>query len=537
MSGQTNKDEIEKRFASPDDTPQKAGGREWIGLAVLALPTLLLSIDLSVLHLALPYLSADLGADSTELLWITDIYGFMIAGLLITMGTLGDRIGRRKLLMIGGASFGFASVVAAFSTSPEMLIATRALMGIAGATLMPSTLALISNMFGDPRQRGIAIAVWMSCFMGGMTFGPVVGGVFIEWFWWGAVFLLSVPVMTLLLVTAPFLLPEFRNVKVGKLDLISVALSLAAVLPIIYGFKELARHGWQGGSVVVAVVGVFFGIVFCYRQFRLTHPLLDLHLFGNRTFSAALVISLLVGAVQGGILFLINLYLQLVEGLSPLRAGLWLVPSSLAMIASTMLAPLLAQRIRPSYVIAAGLVVSAAGYQILTQLESSGGLSVAIKGIIMIMIGVGPMGALATELIVGSAPPDKAGAAAAVSESGAEFGIALGIAGIGSIGTAIYRSQVLIPTGVPAESAVNASESIIGAVAIAEQMPAPLGTELLDSAREAFTNGLNASALLSTVIFILLALSSIVLLRHVRPSGEISNDRSDETQNSQAATQ
>ncbi|QGH32808.1 MFS transporter [Gracilibacillus salitolerans] len=523
----------EKKSALSTEVPRKAGGREWIGLAVLALPTLLLSIDLSVLHLALPYLSADLGADSTQLLWITDIYGFMIAGLLITMGTLGDHIGRRKLLMIGGAVFGIASVLAAYSTSPEMLITTRALMGIAGATLMPSTLALITNMFGEPRQRGVAIAVWMSCFMGGMAFGPVIGGAFIEWFWWGAVFLLGVPVMLLLLITAPILLPEFRNTEAGKLDLISVALLLATILPIIYGFKELARHGWQGGTIAVAIVGVCFGVLFCYRQFRLTHPLLDLHLFGNRTFSSALVISMLVGAVQGGILFLINLHLQLVEGLSPLIAGLWLVPSSLAMIAATMLAPFLAKRIRPAYVIAAGLLFSAIGYQILYQLESTGSLTVAIMGIVMVMMGVGPMGALATDLIVGSAPPEKAGAAAAVSESGAEFGIALGIAALGSLGTAIYRRQVLIPEGVPIESAESASESIIGAVSTAEQLYAPLGTELLGSAREAFTTGLNASALLSTVLFIALALASVILLRHVRPSDESLNVQTNEPQNTE----
>ncbi|GAA0381874.1 MFS transporter [Bacillus horti] len=532
MTTQTNE---EKKPALLTEIPQKAGGREWLGLAVLALPTLLLSIDLSVLHLALPQLSADLGANSTELLWITDIYGFMIAGLLITMGTLGDRIGRRKLLMIGGAAFGVASVLAAYSTSPTMLIITRALMGIAGATLMPSTLALISNMFTVPRQRGIAIAVWMSCFMGGMAFGPVVGGVFIELFWWGAAFLLGVPIMLLLLGTAPFLLPEFRNTKAGNLDLISVALLLATILPIIYGLKELARHGWQVGGIAVAITGICFGLLFCYRQVRLTHPLLDLNLFSNRTFSAALVISLIVGAVQGGILFLMNMYLQLVEGLSPLIAGLWLVPSSLAMIAATMLAPFLVKRVRPAYIIAAGLMTSAIGYQILSQLDINGGLSVAIIGIVMVMMGVGPMGALSTDLIVGSAPPEKSGAAAAVSESAAEFGIALGIAALGSLGTSIYRSQMLIPEGVPVQFAEAASESIISVVSIADQLDAPLGTILIGVAREAFTNGLNASALLSTFIFIALALASIIFLRHVSPSGEVLHDQMDENRNTQSA--
>jgi DHA2 family multidrug resistance protein-like MFS transporter len=270
----------------------RAGRREWIGLAVLALPILLLSLDLSVLYLALPHLSADLGASSTQQLWIVDIYGFMIAGLLVTMGTLGDRIGRRKLLLIGASAFGGPSVAAAFSTSAEMLIATRALLGIAGATLMPSTLALISNMFTDPGQRATAIGVWASCFAAGAAIGPIIGGVLLVFLWWGSVFLLGVPVMLLLLVTAPLLLPEYRDTHAGRLDLTSVALSLAAILPVIYGLKELAKDGIETLPIVAMVAGAAFGIVFVLRQRRLTSPLLDLRLFGSRSFSAALGIML-----------------------------------------------------------------------------------------------------------------------------------------------------------------------------------------------------------------------------------------------------
>lgn len=517
-----------------NDTPSKAGIREWIGLAVLALPTLLLSIDLSVLHLALPHLSADLGAKGTELLWITDIYGFMIAGFLITMGSLGDRIGRRKLLIIGGAAFGIASILAAYSTSPAMLIVTRGLMGIAGATLMPSTLSLISNLFCDPRQRGMAIAVWMSCFMGGMAIGPVVGGAFIEWFWWGAVFLLGVPVMTLLLVTAPFLLPESRNSECGRLDLLSAVLLLVSVLPVIYGIKELARHGWQIAPLVLIIIGLGFGIVFCFRQFRLIEPLLDLRLFRHRTFSAALLISMSVGAIQGGILFLFNLHLQLVEGLSPINAGLWLIPSSLAMIAATLSVPLLVRRIRPAYVITTGLSISAIGYFILSQLDIGSGLAAAILGIILVMTGVGPMGALATELIIGSVPNEKAGAAAAVSESGSEFGIAFGVAVLGSLGTAVYRNSIVVPADIPIQSAETVNESIVGAVSVAEEIRTPLAAEMLSSAREAFLLGLNVSALVSSLIYIALALASIYFLRHVLPSGDMEDTLAKKIQDTQA---
>ena len=274
----------------------RASRRQWIGLAVLALPTLLLSLDMSVLYLALPQVTSDLALSASQQLWIMDIYGFLIAGFLITMGTLGDRIGRRRLLMIGATAFGVASVLAAYSVNAEMLIATRALLGIAGATLMPSTLALITNMFRDEHQRGVAIAVWMCSFMGGMTIGPLVGGAMLEHFWWGSAFLIGVPVMALLLVAAPLLLPEFRDADAGRLDLMSVALSLATILPVIYGVKELARLGVAPLQVAAIVTGAVFGGAFLRRQRRLTSPLLDLDLFRNRSFSAAIGINMVAAS-------------------------------------------------------------------------------------------------------------------------------------------------------------------------------------------------------------------------------------------------
>lgn len=342
-------------ITSPSAAPEaRAGKREWIGLAVLALPTLLLALDMSVLYLALPHLAADLQPTSTQLLWITDIYGFMVAGFLITMGTLGDRIGRRKLLMTGAVFFAAASVLAAYSTSPEMLIATRTLLGIAGATLMPSTLGLISNMFANPKQRGVAIAVWMSCFMGGTALGPAVGGMLLEAFWWGSVFLLGVPVMLLLLATGPVLLPEHKNPDAGRLDLASVALSLCTILPVIYGLKELAKDGLSTTSLGAIAVGVAVGAAFVRRQLRLSDPLLDLRLFTNRRFSSALGIFSVGGFAMGGMFLFVSQYLQLVEGLSPLHAGLWLVPPAVAMIGGTMFGPALSQRIGAGWVIGGG---------------------------------------------------------------------------------------------------------------------------------------------------------------------------------------
>lgn len=513
-----------------------AGRREWVGLAVLALPTLLLALDLSVLYLALPHLAADLGAGSTQQLWIIDIYGFMIAGFLVTMGTLGDRIGRRRLLLIGAAAFGVASVLAAYAASPEMLIATRALLGVAGATLMPSTLALISNMFRDPRQRGLAIAVSTSCFMGGAAVGPVVGGVLLESFWWGSVFLLGVPVMVLLLVAGPLVLPEYREPHAGRLDLTSVALSLAAILPVIYGLKELAREVGRM-PVLAVVVGAVVGAVFVRRQRRLPDPLLDVRLFGDRVFSAALVILTLGVATQGGIMFLVAQDLQLVIGLSPLRAGLWLAPGSLAMVAGSLLAPAMAQRASRAHIIAVGMTIAAAGYLLLTQVDGASGLAGLVVGVVVVFLGIGLMAPLAVDLVVGSASPEKAGSAASMSQTSGDFGIALGVAAMGSVGTSVYRDHVVLPAEVHAESAGVARDSIAGAVSVAGQGSGPFGAGLLDSAHEAFTAGMHAAAGLSAIVVVGLAILAVTAIRR-RPASAVAHldqcDQADPTQRPRA---
>jgi MFS transporter, DHA2 family, multidrug resistance protein len=502
----------------------RAGRREWTGLAVLALPTLLLSLDMSVLYLALPELSADLGASATQQLWIMDIYGFLIAGFLVTMGTLGDRIGRRRLLMIGAAAFGVASVAAAYSATPEMLIGARALLGIAGATLMPSTLALISNMFRDPQQRGVAIAVWMCCFMGGMSVGPLIGGVLLANFWWGSAFLLGVPVMALLLVTAPLLLPEYRDPDAGRLDLASVALMLAAVLSAIYGLKELAVHGFAGGPLLAIAIGGVVGGMFLQRQRRLPAPLLDLTLFRDRTFSVALGLNLGGGVVMAGTFLLVTQYLQMVEGLSPLHAGLWLVPMNLAMAVATMATPQLARRVRPGYVMTAGFVIAATGLLVITQVAGVGGLWMLVAGFTLTSVGIALPSALGIDLIVGSAPKEKAGSAAGMSEMSGEFGIALGVAVLGSVGAAVYRATLTIAPDVPPAAAHAADEGIVGAVLAAAQLPGDVGALLTAAAREAFTTGLNTAAGVGSVVFVAMAVLALSRMQHLRPSGEASDE-------------
>lgn len=505
----------------PSDAGRRAGRREWAGLAVLALPTMLIGLDITVLHLAVPRLSADLKPDSTQLLWILDIYGFLIAGFLLTMGTLGDRIGRRRLLLIGATFFGFASTLAAFSTTPEMLIAARALLGIAGATLMPSTLSLIRNMFLDAEQRTVAISLWMTSLLAGTALGPLVGGALLAYFWWGSVFLLSVPFMLLLLVAAPLLLPEYRDPGAGRLDPASVALSLAAILPVVYGLKESATHGLGWLPTLSTVVGLAIGAGFIRRQQKLADPMLDLRLFGNRAFSAAVTTHMVSLFVLTGTAYLIAQHLQLVLGLSPLQAGLWTLPAAIAGFIGATLAPVLIRTIPPVFVITGGLASGAVGFGILTQVQVDSGLPILVTGLVVTSFAVSLATALTTDLIIGSAPPERAGSASGISETSAELGIALGIAVLGSIATVIYRNQITdtVPAGVPPEAADAARETLGGAVVAAQQLPDERGVALLDTAREAFTSGLQLNAGLSAVVVTGLAILTATLLRRPTSAG------------------
>ncbi len=502
-----------------DETP-KATRREWLGLAVIALPCLLYSMDLTVLNLAVPQLSADLKPSAAQLLWIVDIYGFMVAGSLITMGTLGDRIGRRKLLLIGAAAFGLASVLAAFSTSAEMLIATRALLGVAGATLAPSTLSLIHNMFRDARERTFAIGIWISSFSAGGAIGPLVGGVLLEHYWWGSVFLVGVPVMLLLLILGPLLLPEFKDPNAGRIDLVSAALSLIAVLATIYGIKHMAEHGVGWRAVVPILAGIILGTVFMRRQRHLDDPMLDLRLFRNAVFSASLAINVMGFVFLFGSFLFIAQYLQLVVGLSPLQAGIWGVPSAMAFILGSLIVPMLAHRFRPASVMAGGLALAAIGFALLTRIEIGSSVALVVVASVIFSLGFTPVVALTTELIVGSAPPERAGSAAAMSETSLEFGGALGIAVLGSIVTVVYRSEMAqsVPAGVPADAARIAAATLGGAVAEAGHLPAELSAHLLTLARAAFVEGMQLSASIATIGLVVTALVALFLLRGAPPA-------------------
>jgi MFS transporter, DHA2 family, multidrug resistance protein len=472
---------------------ERATRREWAGLIVIALPCLVYAMDLTVLNLAVPEITADLRPSSAQLLWIVDVYGFLVAGSLITMGTLGDRIGRRRLLLIGAAAFSAASLLAAFATSAGMLIAARALLGIAGGTLAPSTLSLIRVMFRDPQQRTVAIGAWITSYSLGAAIGPLAGGALLELFPWGSVFLIGLPVMALLLVLGPRVLPEYRDRDAARMDLRSAAMSLVAVLTAILGLKQLAQNGPNAEALVWMAAGAAVGVAFVRRQGRLADPLIDLRLFRVPAFSAALATNLLgFFAIFGASLFTAQ-YLQSVLGLSPLEAGLWSLPEALGFVASSTLTPKLAQRWAPVTLIAAGLLVGALGLAIVAQVD--GTLVPLVTGTLVMALGLGVVATLATDLTVGVAPPERAGAASAVSETSSELGGALGIAILGSIGTAVYRSAA--PAG--ARDTIGAAD------------PAVLG-----AARDAFTQAMQVASGIAALVLVVAAVVVVAMLR--RPS-------------------
>ena len=471
-------------------------------------------MDLTILNLAVPALTKDLAPSATQLLWILDIYGFFLAGFLITMGTLGDRIGRRKLLLIGAAAFGLASIVAAFSSSAEALVAARALLGIAAATLAPSTLSLIRNMFLDDRERTFAIGIWIASFSAGAMLGPVLGGLLLTYFWWGSIFLLNVPVMLLLLAVGPALLPEFRDPTQRRMDLVSVVLALAAVVAVIWGMKRLAAEGVAPLPVAIALGGLAAGLVFVQRQRRLGDDgLIDLTLFARPGFAAALAINILSLFAAYGFFLFIAQYLQLVLGMAPLEAGLWTAISGAVFVVGTMLASVLVRIYTPRSVIIAGLLLGAVGFAIMSLVVPEQGVSVLVAGMIVACLGLAPVGTLTTDLVLGMAPPERAGAASGLSETSFELGGALGIAVLGSVVTAVYQAfMITVP-----EATSDARETLGAALALAQGLPAEGGANLIAAAREAYTGAFRVTALICTIVVAATAVIAVKALPKLTP--------------------
>ncbi len=486
-------------------TSHRADRRKWVGLAVLVLPALLASLELTITHLALPAIGRDLGASSTQLLWIVDGYAFMLAGTLVVMGALGDRIGRRKLLLGGAIVFSVLSAIAAYAPSPEVLVAVRVLLGLAGATLMPSVLALTVALFTEPRQRTQAVGIIVAAVSTGTAIGPLVGGWLLDHFWWGSAFLLPIPLALAVLVVGPLALPEHKTPGGRRLDLPSAALSIVAVLAIVYGLKQVAAAGPELPAFAAIVAGLIGATAFVRRQRRLADPMIDLRLFAAPAFTTA-TLTLVFGIfVLWGTNYAVAQYLQLVAGLDPLAAGLWTAPPAIGVIVGSLGATRLARRVPPGRIIGGGMLLSTVGFVLLAGITPGTPLGLLVTAMILVSAGLGPMMALATDIVVGSAPPERAGAASAIASTAPQLGGGLGIAILGSIITAGYRVEMGDHTG-------PAGDTLAGAVAAASRLPAADAAVLLSSARAAFTTGFGVSALVAAALTAVTALAVLAVL-------------------------
>ncbi|MDQ1076681.1 MULTISPECIES: MFS transporter [Microbacterium] len=479
----------------------RAGWRGWFALAVLMLPVLLVSVDNTVLSFALPEIALDLQPSSIEQLWIIDVYPLVLAGLLVTMGTLGDRFGRKRMLLIGATGFAAVSALSAFAPTAAALIAGRALMGVFGAMLMPSTLSLLRSIFRDRDQRRFAIAIWASGFSAGAALGPIVGGFLLEHFSWGSVFLMAVPVLVPLLILAPIFVPESRDPAPGRFDPISVLLSLATMVPIVYGIKKLAVDGPVSLAPLLFVIGVVFGWLFVRRQRRLSAPMLDMTLFQRGTFSGAILVNLLSVVGLVGFLYFVAQHLQLVVGLTPMVAGFALLPGLALMIVSGLAVVPIAARFAPRVVVPIALGFSAVAYVMVAL--STADLVQLVVAFGLLGVGIGAAETVSNELILSSAPSAKAGAASAVSETAYEVGAVLGTAVLGGILAAFYRAQLVLPAGLPDAAASAARETLAGAVAVSHILDdATLAEALRTAAAHAFDSGVVITALIGAGLIV-----------------------------------
>ncbi len=498
-------------------TRTRTGRREWIALATLCLPLLMVSMDVSILFFAVPHIAAELHPTGTEVLWIFDVYGFVLAGLLLTMGSVADRIGRRRLLLLGSTAFAAASLLAAYAPSAGWLILARALLGLGGSTLMPSTLAIIRDVFVDEADRAKAVAIWSAVMAGGVGLGPVLAGVLLDHFFWGSVFLVNMPVMALLLLVGPRLLPESSD-PAARVDLTSAALSLATILPIIHAIKQGAAHGWSATVLGYASAGLLAGVAFHWRQRVARNPMVDLSLFSRRGFGGAIAVQVLGMFGVMGNAILVTQYLQSVLGFSPLQAALWSLLPSVLVGGAAPTAVAMAGRVGRPPVMASGFLIGAAGFLFMRTAQVDSGLWRPLVGSSLVAIGLVSVATLVTEYAIGVAPPQRAGAVSALVETMSEFGGALGMAILGSVAGAAYTARMdeLTPAGMPSVVADAARRTLGEAVVLAEKMGGTGGEVMLGAARTAYTQAMHVTDLVAAGVLIVGAVvAALTLPRHL----------------------
>jgi DHA2 family multidrug resistance protein-like MFS transporter len=497
-------------------TTDRATTRSWVALGVLMLPVLLVSIDNTVLSFALPHIARDLTPTAAAQLWIVDAYPLVLAGLLVAMGNLGDRFGRRRLLLIGASGFGLVSVLAAFAADAGQLIAARVLLAIFGSMIMPATISLLRTIFTDRRQRRLAVAIWATGFSAGSAIGPIVGGLLLEHFWWGSVFLIAVPLLLPLLVLAPALIPDSRDPHPGPFDLASILLSMASLGPVVYAIKLVATEGVGVVAIVLVVLGVTAGVLFVRRLLHQDNPMLDMKLFRVPSFSGAVVVNLVSVFSLVGFLFFITQHLQLVLGMSPFDAAIALIPGTVTIIAAGLIVVPIVRHVRPGYLMAVGLGLSLLAYASVALIGSDASVFSLVAAFSLLGAGIGAAETLSNDLIISSVPEGKAGAASGVSETAYELGAVLGTAVLGSILAAAYRGSIVMPAGLSGADETAARETLGGAVEVASGLPGSAGDELLASARAAFDSGVVATSWVAVALMAVAIAVTLVTLRRAR---------------------
>ncbi|MSS83736.1 MFS transporter [Actinomycetaceae bacterium WB03_NA08] len=487
--------------------------RRWIALAVLMLPVLLVSIDGTVVNLALPMISLEFSSSGTLLLWIIDAYSLVLAGLLVTMGSLADRFGRRRMLLIGASGFALMSVGAAFSPTGLTLVFFRAALGFFGAMLMPATLSIIRNMFTDRSERRLALAIWAASFSAGAALGPVVGGILLQYFSWHSVFLIAVPLLVPMLILTPIFVPESKDPQPGPVSILNVVLSMATLTPAVYAIKTIATEGFTPLSVGALVVALIAGVWFVYRQLHSTAPMLDIRLFSSRFFSGSVLTNLFIVFSMVGFLYYASQHLQLVERLDPIHAGLTLLPGTVVMMVSGIGVVSVAKRVPVNRIISVSVLIAAISFGLLAAF-GVGASPLLVGGVFALLaLGTGPAETLTNDAIVSAVPAHKAGAASAISETAYEVGAVLGTAVLGTASVATYRSNVALPQGLSPAQRLEAGETLGGAVSVADTLPAADANSLLASAYQAFDLGVVAIGVMGAVIMGIAAVASWILLR------------------------
>lgn len=490
----------------------RTGTYRWPALGVLTLGVLLMGVDGTVLAVSTPFITADLGANSTAVLWIGDIYSFVLAGLLVAMGSIGDRIGHKKLLLGAATAFAVISTAAAHASSVAQLIGARALLGVAGAALAPSTLALIRGLFPHGRERSVAVGIWASGFSAGSALGPVIGGLLLERFWWGSVFLINLPVVVVLVVGGLVLVPESPGRSTEAWDTPGAGLFLVGILGLVYAVKAGTADGLHAGPAIAGAVGLGAVALFVRRQLRLAAPLIDVRLFGNRAFSGVVIANLLAMLGLSGVVFFLSQFFQLVHGYGPMQAGLAELPVAVGAAAFGVPAGVAVRYWSARAVLVSGLALIGTAMASLTQISPATGypqLGIALFGV---GVGLGLVYTVANDVILTGVAPERAGSAAAISETSFELGMALGVAMLGSVVASVYRGME-VPPGIPDAVAEQAADTLSGAHQAASVLPVGQAGALLGAAQSAFTDGLAVAAGLGSALLLASAASVWVLVK------------------------